>query len=92
MAKREQMNEIILSHLINKINKLETELENDRKPAPAHYTVAETAHILGCSERTVRRMIKDQRLHTLRVGGRGRVYIPAAELEPFLPAEVSSFS
>jgi len=52
------------------------------------YTVSETADILNVSEKTVRRLIKDERLRAIRLcrgdGGRGPVRVAPADLEDFI--------
>jgi excisionase family DNA binding protein len=51
------------------------------------YSVTETAHVLGVHPESVRRMIRDRRLHATRVrSGRGSGYrIPASVLEGVIP-------
>ena len=39
------------------------------------YSRAETAHALGCSERTVARMLQDERLQAVRIGRRSLIHI-----------------
>ena len=52
------------------------------------FTVAETAKILNVSEKTVRRLIKDERLRAIRLrrgdGDRGSVRVAPADLEDFI--------
>ena len=52
------------------------------------YTVAETANILNVSEKTVRRLIKDELLRAIGFrrdeGCRGSVRIAPADLEDFI--------
>jgi len=52
------------------------------------YTVSETANILNVSEKTVRRLIKDERLRAIRLrrddGDRGSVRVAPADLEDFI--------
>jgi excisionase family DNA binding protein len=52
------------------------------------YTVSETADILNVSEKTVRRLIKDERLRAIRLrrghGHRGPVRVAPADLEDFI--------
>jgi excisionase family DNA binding protein len=52
------------------------------------YTVSETAKILTLSEKTVRRMIKDQVLRVIDLrrgdGRRGSVRVAPADLEDFI--------
>jgi excisionase family DNA binding protein len=52
------------------------------------YTVSETANILSVSEKTVRRLIKDERLRAIRLrrddGHRGPVRVAPADLEDFI--------
>jgi excisionase family DNA binding protein len=52
------------------------------------YTVSETANILNVSEKTVRRLIKDERLRVIRLrrgdGHRGPVRVAPADLEDFI--------
>jgi excisionase family DNA binding protein len=43
-----------------------------RKPEPL-YTVAQAAEILNVSEKTVRRLIKKERLRVIRIGGLLRI-------------------
>ena len=52
------------------------------------YTISETADLLNVSEKTVRRLIKDERLRAIRLcrgdGNRGPVRIAPADLEDFI--------
>ena len=52
------------------------------------YTVSETANILKVCEKTVRRLIKDDRLRAIRLcrgdGDRGSVRVAPADLEDFI--------
>ena len=52
------------------------------------YTVSETADILNVSEKTVRRLIKDERLRAIRLcrgdGDRASVRVAPADLEDFI--------
>jgi excisionase family DNA binding protein len=52
------------------------------------YTVSETAKILNVSEKTVRRMIKDEALRVIELrrddGRRGAVRVAPADLEDFI--------
>ena len=52
------------------------------------YTVSETANILNVSEKTVRRLIKGERLRAIRLcrgdGHRGPVRVAPADLEDFI--------
>jgi excisionase family DNA binding protein len=52
-----------------------------KKPQPLH-TVSEAAEILNVSEKTVRRLIKDDRLRSIRIGGLLR--IDPADLEDLI--------
>ena len=58
------------------------------------YTVSETAKILNLSEKTVRRMIKDDALRVIELrrgdGRRGSVRIAPADLEDFIRDHKSS--
>ena len=52
------------------------------------YTIWETANILNVCEKTVRRLIKDERLRAIRLrrdhGHRGPVRVAAVDLEDFI--------
>jgi excisionase family DNA binding protein len=52
------------------------------------YTISETANILNVSEKTVRRLIKDERLRAIRFrrsdGHRGPVRVAPPDLEDFI--------
>jgi excisionase family DNA binding protein len=58
-----------------------------KQPGPL-YTVSETADLLNVSEKTVRRLIKDERLRAIRLsrddGHRGPVRVAPADLEDFI--------
>ena len=55
---------------------------------PTVYTVAEVADIVGCSEETVRRRIRDGQLHAVTSGARWLVSAPA--LNRYLAGDSSS--
>jgi excisionase family DNA binding protein len=56
--------------------------------APAFYSVAATARMLGASEMTVYRAIQDGEFPALRI--RGRIVVPARALEAMTEAAVHS--
>lgn len=43
------------------------------------YTTGEAAALLSCSEKTVRRLIREKRLHAIKIGSR-RLLIPRAAI------------
>ena len=49
-----------------------------RRPDERLLTMAETAELLNCSERSVRRAIKNQELASVRIGARGVRVAPSA--------------
>ena len=52
------------------------------------YTISQTADLLNVSEKTVRRLIKDERLRAIRLcrgdGHRGPVRVAPVDLEDFI--------
>ena len=49
------------------------------------YSIAEVAQLVGCSERSVRTLVKTGHIHARK--HRGRVFISAESLQEFLAAE-----
>jgi predicted site-specific integrase-resolvase len=58
-------------------------------PNPRSYTLAETAGILRCSERTLHRLIKDGAVRTVLISTRRRI-VPATEIERILNSGISA--
>lgn len=52
------------------------------------YSIAETARLLGCSERSLRTWIKAGKIHVLKIGA--RVFIPKMTLRKLLDTAVTS--
>lgn len=52
------------------------------------FSIAETAVMLGCSERSIRTWIKEGQLKSRKIGR--RVFVPADALDEFLMAEPAS--
>jgi excisionase family DNA binding protein len=57
----------------------EAALAEGNADRPKVYTVAEVAEIVGCSEETVRRRIRDGHLHAVTSGARWLVSAPALD-------------
>jgi excisionase family DNA binding protein len=66
----------------------EAALAQDTTDRPRVYTVAEVADIVGCSDETVRRRIRDGQLHAVTSGARWLVSAPA--LDRYLAGDNSS--
>lgn len=47
------------------------------------YTTRESAVLLSCSEKTIRRLVQEKRLHGIRIGAR-RILIPRDSIFKFL--------